>query len=76
LSAQQTLVAAVFLATYGGVALGRLPFTRHDRAGVALIGATAMVVCGGVTLDQAFQSIDLGALALRSPWARGYWRQN
>ncbi|WP_374544465.1 SLC13 family permease [Rhodoblastus sp.] len=58
------IVALIFLATYCGVALGRLPFTRLDRAGIALVGATAMVVCGGLSLDAAFKSIDLGALAL------------
>ncbi len=58
------VVAAVFLATYGGVALGRLPFTRLDRAGVALVGAAAMIVSGAVTVDEALKSIDLGALAL------------
>lgn len=64
MNSQKLLVALVFLATYGGVAFGRLPFTRLDRAGIALVGATAMVVCGGLTLDEAFKSIDLGALAL------------
>ncbi len=58
------VAAAVFLATYGGVALGKLPFTRLDRAGIALFGAAAMIVCGAITLDDAFKSIDLGALAL------------
>ncbi|MCI4679184.1 anion transporter [Rhodoblastus acidophilus] len=58
------LVATIFLATYGGVALGRLPFTRLDRAGIALVGAAAMIVCGAVTTEEAFKSIDLGALAL------------
>ena len=46
------------------MAFGRLPFTRLDRAGIALVGAAAMIVCGALTLDEAFKSIDLGALAL------------
>ncbi len=61
---QKILIGLVFIATYGGVAFGRFPFTRLDRAGVALVGATVMIVCGGVTLDEAYKSIDLGALAL------------
>ncbi len=46
------------------MAFGRLPLTRLDRAGIALVGAAAMIVGGALTLDEAFKSIDLGALAL------------
>ncbi len=64
MSIRTLLVAAIFLATYGGVAFGRVPFTRLDRAGIALVGAAAMIVCGGLSIDEALKSIDLGALAL------------
>ena len=43
------LIALVILAaTYLGLVLGRLPGFRVDRTGVAIIGATAMVVSGAI----------------------------
>lgn len=56
----------VFLVTYLGLALGRWPGLRTDRAGIALVGATLMLVTGMVTLDQAVSthSIDYRTLFL------------
>jgi len=55
---------AIFVATYAGVALGRVPGLRIDRAGIALVGASLMVAVGTLDLDEAFQAIDLDAIAL------------
>jgi len=56
----------IFVLTYGGLALGRIPGLRTDRAGIALVGATLLLVTGVVTLDEAIspQSIDYKTLLL------------
>ena len=60
----QALVAVILVVTYAGVAIGRLPWLRLDRAGLALVGATAMMACGALSMQEAFKAVDLGALAL------------
>jgi len=59
------LIALVILAaTYLGLVLGRLPVFRVDRTGVAIIGATAMVVSGAISWDAAVASVDAHTLVL------------
>lgn len=54
----------IFLLTYVGVAIGRFPGLRIDRAGIALTGAALMTAVGAVSLEQAYKAIDLETLAL------------
>jgi Na+/H+ antiporter NhaD/arsenite permease-like protein len=56
--------AAIFFLTYAGVALGRIPGLRLDRAGIALTGAALMMTVGAVTPEEAYRAIDLDTLAL------------
>lgn len=60
------LTSILFALTYAGLALGRLPGLRMDRAGIALVGATLMLVTGVLTLPQAVasESIDYETLVL------------
>lgn len=59
------LIALVaFVGTYVGLALGRLPGFRVDRTGVAIIGATVMVVAGVLPLDKAVAAVDAHTLVL------------
>ncbi len=60
------LTTLIFAVTYFGLAVGRFPGLRMDRAGIALVGATLMLVCGAVTFAQAVspESIDYKTLAL------------
>jgi Na+/H+ antiporter NhaD/arsenite permease-like protein len=53
-----------FAGTYLGLALGRLPFFRVDRTGVAIIGAAILVVTGVLPWDQAVASVDAHTLVL------------
>lgn len=55
---------AIFLITYAGVALGRIPGLMLDRTGIALLGAIAMVVSGAVPLPEAIAAIDLPTIIL------------
>ncbi|HTV31958.1 MAG TPA: anion transporter [Methylocella sp.] len=54
----------VFVLTYAGIALGRAPGLRIDRAGIALVGASLTIAIGSLSLEEALQAIDLEALAL------------
>lgn len=56
--------AIVFFLTYGGIALGRIPGLRLDRAGIALTGAALMMAIGAITPEEAYRAIDLDTLAL------------
>ena len=56
--------AIVFLLTYAGIALGRIPGFRLDRAGIALTGAALMMTIGAITPDEAYRAVNLDTLAL------------
>ena len=59
------LIALVaFAGTYLGLALGRLPFLRVDRTGVAIIGAAVVVVSGVLPWDRAVAAVDAHTIVL------------
>jgi Na+/H+ antiporter NhaD/arsenite permease-like protein len=60
------LTCAVFALTYAGLAIGKVPGLRIDRAGIALVGATLLLVTGVFSLDDAVssESIDYKTLSL------------
>src|ERR1700694_3331899 len=61
----QTVAALVLLAgTYFVTAVGKLPGSRLDRAGAALLGAALMVGCGVLPLDAAYRAIDFDTITL------------
>jgi Na+/H+ antiporter NhaD/arsenite permease-like protein len=57
-------VVVLFLLTYAGVAIGRVPGLMIDRTGIALLGAIAMVVSGAVSLGKAVEAVDLPTILL------------
>jgi len=59
-----TLHTAIVVVTLVGVAAGRYPRLHMDRAAIALVGATALVVAGALPLHAAFEAVDLDTLAL------------
>src|SRR5512143_1084070 len=54
----------IFIMTYFGVALGRIPGLTLDRTGIALLGAIAMIVAGGMSFPQAVAAVDLPTIVL------------
>lgn len=58
------VVLAIFAATYVAMAVGRIPGLRTDRAGAALVAATAVIAVIGADLGQAAGWVDLSTLAL------------
>jgi len=54
----------IFALTYSALAWGRLPGLRIDRAGIALVGATLMLVTGCLALPEAARAVDYPTLIL------------
>jgi Na+/H+ antiporter NhaD/arsenite permease-like protein len=58
------LVATIFILTYIALALGRIPGLRIDRAGIALVGAAAMLACGVLSMRDAAKAVDYETIVL------------
>jgi Na+/H+ antiporter NhaD/arsenite permease-like protein len=58
------MVLIVFLAVYGGLILGEIPGLRLDRAGIAILGAIALVALGATTTTRAWAMVDVNTIAL------------
>lgn len=54
----------IFAGTYTVMAFGRLPASRLDRTGAALLGASLMVATGTLSLDAAYRAIDFDTITL------------
>ncbi|WP_228026931.1 anion transporter [Pseudaquabacterium pictum] len=57
-------VVAVFATVYLGMFLGGLPMLKLDRAGVALLGAIAVIAITGETVESAARAVDLPTIVL------------
>ena len=57
-------ILAIFALTYLGMAIGRIPGLRTDRAGLALVAAVLMIVVTGADLRRTAEWVDLSTLAL------------
>jgi len=57
-------VVLVFAVVYLGMFLGGLPRLKLDRAGVALLGAIAVIGIGALDTQQAAQAVDLPTVLL------------
>jgi Citrate transporter len=63
-SASIPLVSTIFALTYGALALGKVPGLRIDRAGIALIGAAAMLATGVLSMRDAAKAVDYETIVL------------
>jgi Na+/H+ antiporter NhaD/arsenite permease-like protein len=57
-------VLLIFAVVYLGMLLGEIPGLALDRAGVALLGAIALVATRKVTVGQAWNAVDVPTIAL------------
>ena len=64
MSSDTVLPVTIFLISYAVLAAGKLPPLRLDRAGAALVGAVAMVICGALSSDAAHDAIDFPTILL------------
>ena len=58
------LVSTIFGLTYLALAMGKVPGLRIDRAGIALIGAAAMLACGVLDLRRPPRAVDYETIVL------------
>ena len=58
------LAVIVFVLTYVGMALGRVPGLAVDRTGVALLGLIVLLASGDLTLEEAGAATDMPTIAL------------
>jgi Na+/H+ antiporter NhaD/arsenite permease-like protein len=56
--------AAIFVASYAALAIGKVPGLSIDRAGVALVGACLMVASGAIPLQDAYKAVDFNTITL------------
>lgn len=54
----------IFIVSYLGIAMGRIPGLAMDRVGIAILGAIAMVASGTVSPQEAVRCIDFSTLCL------------
>ena len=59
-----TLTITVFILTYVGMAVGRVPGLRLDRSGIALIAAVVLVALGSIAPDQIVGAIHFPTVIL------------
>lgn len=60
----QLLSGIIIVVTVVGVAIGRWPYFRMNRATIALTGATILMVLGAIGLEEAYAALDLDTLTL------------
>src|SRR5688572_23247502 len=60
----QVLTAFLVAVTLIGVAIGRWPKLRMNRATIALVGATALIAIGVIPLPRAFEAVDWNTIVL------------
>jgi Na+/H+ antiporter NhaD/arsenite permease-like protein len=63
-SASIPLVSTIFGLTYLALAVGKIPGLRTDRAGIALVGAAAMLAFGVLSLPDAAGAVDYETIVL------------
>ncbi|WP_438480773.1 anion transporter [Oleiharenicola lentus] len=54
----------IIVGTLVGVAIGRWPWLRMNRATIALVGATALIALGTIPLEKAYHAIDWNTIVL------------
>ncbi|PKL88842.1 MAG: anion transporter [Ignavibacteriae bacterium HGW-Ignavibacteriae-2] len=55
---------SVIIITIIGVAIGRYPLLRMNRSTIAMVGAVILIVINSITLDEAYNAIDLNTIVL------------
>jgi Na+/H+ antiporter NhaD/arsenite permease-like protein len=60
----QITTAVIVTITLVGVAIGRWPWLRMNRATIALVGATALIAIGVIPLEEAFRAVDWNTIVL------------
>ena len=59
-----TLVILIFILTYVGMAVGRVPGLRIDRSGIALIAVSALLISGSIETSSIAKAVDAPTIIL------------
>lgn len=60
----KSLAAVIIVVTLIGVAVGRYPWLKMNRATIALVGATLLIGFGLMSLEQAYAAVDWNTIVL------------
>ena len=55
---QRPVILAIFAITYLGIAMGHVPGLKLNRVGIALLGAIAMMIFGGIGTNNVISYIN------------------
>lgn len=61
---KESLTFIIILLALIGIAIGSYPNLRMNRATIALVASTALIIIGAITLDEAFKAIDINTIVL------------
>jgi Na+/H+ antiporter NhaD/arsenite permease-like protein len=64
MTALQLATVVIATVTLVGVAIGRWPGLRMNRATIALVGATALIAIGVIPLEAAYRAVDWNTIVL------------
>jgi Na+/H+ antiporter NhaD/arsenite permease-like protein len=64
MSLQNWLSFFIIILTLAGVAIGRYPVLRMNRATIVLVGSTLLIIVRAISLEQAYQAIDMNTIVL------------
>ena len=64
MSSYELLILGIIILSIFGIALGSYPTLRMNRSTIALVGATALILIGALTIDEAFRAIDINTIIL------------
>ena len=64
MSYYEILILGIIILSLVGIALGSYPTFRMNRSTIALVGATALMILGALTVEDAFKAIDIQTIIL------------
>lgn len=64
MSGFEYLILSIIVITLFGIAVGSLPKLRMNRATIALVGATVLIIVGALNLEDAYKAIDINTIIL------------
>lgn len=67
MSYYEILILGIIILSLVGIALGSYPTFRMNRSTIALVGATALMIIGALTVEDAFKAIDIQTIILLFP---------
>ena len=64
MSFYEIFILLIIILSIIGVAIGRYPKFKMNRATIALIGSSALIVAGAISIEDAFNAVDINTIIL------------